>query len=289
VSGYAGGSAETANYADVSGGRSAHAEAVQIKYDSSQITYAQLLHVFFSTHNPLTGNGQHPDYGKQYRPAVFYSSDDQKHVAVAYISQLDESGVFDKSVETGMEKLEVFYPAEEKHQDFVARNPQHPYVRQWALDKIAKVERKFSHLLKASEVTVSKIEKSDEQWREQLSDDAYHVLREEGTERPGSSVLNKEKRDGRFLCAGCRLDVFESNTKFESGTGWPSFYAPIKGHVVEKTDRSHGMVRTEVECARCGGHLGHVFNDGPRPTGHRYCINGVALDFEPSKDDAKGE
>ena len=291
VSGYAGGTAESANYDAVSAGRTAHAEVVKVTYDASQITYAQLLHVFFSTHNPLTGNGQHPDYGRQYRPAVFYANDDQQRVAAAYIAQLNEAGVFDKPIETGLEKLDAFYPAEDYHQDFVAKNPDHPYVRQWAVPKMKKLRQTFGHLLQTSrsEGNVTRIEKSDEQWRKQLTSEQYRILREQGTERAGSSPLNNEKREGTYVCAGCELELFESSTKFNSGTGWPSFFAPIEGHVDEKVDRSHGMVRTEVECARCGGHIGHVFDDGPKPTGLRYCLNGVALDFKPKADEPDAE
>jgi peptide-methionine (R)-S-oxide reductase len=115
----------------------------------------------------------------------------------------------------------------------------------------------------------------------ELTPEQYHVLREHGTEPRGSSSLNKEKRTGTFRCAGCGAPLFESDTKFESGTGWPSFYQPLQGAVATTTDRSHGMVRTEVHCAQCGGHLGHVFPDGPAPTGLRYCMNGVAMEFEP--------
>lgn len=124
--------------------------------------------------------------------------------------------------------------------------------------------------------------KTDEDWQEQLSPEQYHVLREHGTERPGSSPLNHEKRQGTFRCAACGQPLFSSDTKYESGSGWPSFWAPLddKG-VATTTDRSFRMTRTEVHCARCGGHLGHVFPDGPAPTGLRYCMNGVALDFEP--------
>jgi peptide-methionine (R)-S-oxide reductase len=109
------------------------------------------------------------------------------------------------------------------------------------------------------------------------------VLREHGTERAGTSPLNREKRDGTFSCAGCGAPLFSSETKFESGTGWPSFNRPIEGAIATTTDRSYGMTRVEVHCAHCGGHLGHVFPDGPQPTGERYCMNGVALDFEPKK------
>jgi peptide-methionine (R)-S-oxide reductase len=125
------------------------------------------------------------------------------------------------------------------------------------------------------------IEKPDEEWRRELSPEAYRVLRKHGTERAGTSPLNAEKREGAFRCAGCGQPLFESRTKFESGTGWPSFYAPKNGAVETSVDRSFFTTRTEVHCARCGGHLGHVFPDGPAPTGQRYCMNGAALKFEP--------
>jgi peptide-methionine (R)-S-oxide reductase len=125
---------------------------------------------------------------------------------------------------------------------------------------------------------------SDAEWKKRLTPDQYAVLRKEGTERPGSSPLNQEKRKGRFHCAGCDLPLFTSETKYESGTGWPSFYAALENAVATTTDTSYGMTRTEVHCARCGGHLGHVFPDGPKPTGERYCMNGVALEFEPDAD-----
>jgi peptide-methionine (R)-S-oxide reductase len=122
---------------------------------------------------------------------------------------------------------------------------------------------------------------TDEEWRAKLSPAQYQVLRKHGTERAGTSPLNAEKRHGKFICAGCGQDLFESDTKFESGTGWPSFYQPMEGAVGIKEDRSFFMVRTEVHCSKCGGHLGHVFDDGPRPTGQRYCMNGAAMGFKP--------
>jgi peptide-methionine (R)-S-oxide reductase len=124
-------------------------------------------------------------------------------------------------------------------------------------------------------------QRSDEDWRRRLTAEQFRVLRQHGTERAGSSPLNTEKRPGTFRCAGCGLELFASGTKFESGTGWPSFWAPVEAAVETTTDNSYGMARTEVHCARCGGHLGHVFPDGPPPTGLRYCMNGVALGFEP--------
>ena len=124
--------------------------------------------------------------------------------------------------------------------------------------------------------------RTPEEWRKILTPDQFAVLREEGTERPFTSPLNDEKRKGVFACAGCDLPLFASETKFDSGTGWPSFYAPIDGAVGTGKDWSFGLLREEVHCRRCGGHLGHVFDDGPKPTGLRYCINGVALKFIPA-------
>jgi peptide-methionine (R)-S-oxide reductase len=131
----------------------------------------------------------------------------------------------------------------------------------------------------------TKIDKTDADWRKSLSPEAYRVLREHGTERAFTSPLNDEKRTGMFTCAGCGKELFASDAKFESGTGWPSFYQPARDDAVGTSeDRSWFMRRTEVHCADCGGHLGHVFPDGPKPTGLRYCINGVSLGFRPDKD-----
>jgi peptide-methionine (R)-S-oxide reductase len=126
------------------------------------------------------------------------------------------------------------------------------------------------------------VTKTNEEWEAILTPEQFRVLREHGTERAGTSPLLKEKRPGTFHCAACGQPLFSSDTKFESGTGWPSFYRPIEGAIATTVDRSYGMTRVEVHCASCGGHLGHVFPDGPQPTGERYCMNGVALRFDPS-------
>jgi peptide-methionine (R)-S-oxide reductase len=133
----------------------------------------------------------------------------------------------------------------------------------------------------AAEAQSFELVRSDDAWRKLLTPNQYAVLRKEGTERPFTSPLNDEHRAGSFSCAGCALPLFSSKTKFDSGTGWPSFWQPLPMAVLERSDRTLGMVRTEVLCRRCGGHLGHVFDDGPPPTGLRYCMNGVAMTFHP--------
>jgi peptide-methionine (R)-S-oxide reductase len=132
------------------------------------------------------------------------------------------------------------------------------------------------------DISEFEITKTEQEWRKILTPEQFRVLRQEGTERSGSSPLDQEHRQGTFACAGCELPLFTADTKFNSGTGWPSFYAPILGAIDTTIDTSLFMARVEVHCHRCGGHLGHVFDDGPQPTGERYCMNGVAMKFSPS-------
>jgi peptide-methionine (R)-S-oxide reductase len=146
--------------------------------------------------------------------------------------------------------------------------------------------------LSAQEIAMSPIDttpiaKTEDEWKRELTPEQFRVLRQQGTERPGSSMLNDEHREGVFKCAACGTSLFDSETKYDSGSGWPSFYMPRPGAVDTQPDRSHFMTRVEVHCAKCGGHLGHVFPDGPKPTGQRYCMNGVALKFQPADEGSK--
>jgi peptide-methionine (R)-S-oxide reductase len=145
--------------------------------------------------------------------------------------------------------------------------------------------QKTSQQSKRKERTVTTIEKTDEEWRKELTSQEYHILREAGTEAPFTGKYYKFKGQGAYLCAACGQELFSSETKYESGSGWPSFWAPVSAEMVEENrDTSHGMARTEIRCSRCGSHLGHVFEGGPRPTGMRYCINSAALDFSPDEE-----
>jgi peptide-methionine (R)-S-oxide reductase len=138
-----------------------------------------------------------------------------------------------------------------------------------------------------SPIDTTPIAKTEEEWKRELTPEQFRVLRQHATERPGSSMLNDEHREGVFKCAACGTSLFDSETKYDSGSGWPSFYMPRPGAVDTQPDRSHFMTRVEVHCAKCGGHLGHVFPDGPKPTGQRYCMNGVALKFQPADEGNK--
>ncbi|WP_458373426.1 peptide-methionine (R)-S-oxide reductase MsrB [Pseudomonas laurylsulfatiphila] len=150
-----------------------------------------------------------------------------------------------------------------------------------AIGLLPKISTGSALISEASAAETFEVTHSDSEWHAILSDEQYEILREEGTERAYSSPLNNEHRDGTFVCAGCGLPLFSSATKFDSRTGWPSFWAPLDKAVATRQDRAFGMVREEVHCRRCGGHLGHVFDDGPKPTGLRYCMNGLTMKFEP--------
>lgn len=269
--GYTGGSAVNPSYEQVCRGNTGHAEAVEIAYDPEQISYDELLDVFFSIHNPTTRDRQGPDIGHQYRSAVFYLNAGQKEAAVAKILELNRSGKFPTPIVTEIVPAKTFYPAEDYHQD---------YLKKQGLKTCGSNDMRMEE--EEEEET-----DNEQEWKRKLTPLQYDVLRRKGTERPFTGRYYRFDEDGTYSCAACGNPIFMSQDKFDSGCGWPSFDKAIPGHVKFTPDFSHGMERIEVTCARCGSHLGHVFEDGPTETGDRFCINSAAMNFTPEKDTAK--
>lgn len=313
VSGYAGGSERDANYKAVCTGRTGHAEAVEIQYNPAKISYEKLLAVHFATHDPTTKDRQGNDKGTQYRSAIFYANEQEKETAERVIARLNDSDAYGgRAIVTTLEPLTKFYPAEQYHQNYVCDNPYQSYVMHVAMPKVEKVRKQFKDDLKKDEparsdptpasgdakpmvsvyvydehgdlvgpVEQPKVVHTEAEWQRLLTPEQYRILRRAGTEAAFCGTLLDNKKEGVYVCAACSLPLFSSDAKFTSGTGWPSFYAPVGGdaNVGERTDTALGMVRTEILCNRCDGHLGHVFTDGPRPTGLRYCLNSESLRF----------
>lgn len=271
--GYTGGSAVNPSYEQVCRGNTGHAEAVEIAYDPEQVSYDELLDVFFSIHNPTTRDRQGPDIGHQYRSAVFYLNAGQKEAAVAKILELNRSGKFPTPIVTEIVPAKTFYPAEDYHQD---------YLKKQGLKTCGSNDMRMEEEEEEEEET-----DNEQEWKRKLTPLQYDVLRRKGTERPFTGRYYRFDEDGTYSCAACGNPIFMSQDKFDSGCGWPSFDKAIPGHVKFTPDFSHGMERIEVTCARCGSHLGHVFEDGPTETGDRFCINSAAMDFTPEKDTAK--
>ena len=269
--GYTGGSAVNPSYEQVCRGNTGHAEAVEIAYDPEQVSYDELLDVFFSIHNPTTLDRQGPDIGHQYRSAVFYLNAGQKEAAVAKILELNRSGKFPAPIVTEIVPAKTFYPAEDYHQD---------YLKKQGLKTCGSNDMRMEE--EEEEET-----DNEQEWKRKLTPLQYDVLRRKGTERPFTGRYYRFDEDGTYSCAASGNPIFMSQDKFDSGCGWPSFDKAIPGHVKFTPDFSHGMERIEVTCARCGSHLGHVFEDGPTETGDRFCINSAAMNFTPEKDTAK--
>ena len=291
VSGYAGGQDPDPTYEEVCSGTTGHAEVVQVAFDPGVVTYADLLEIFWRQIDPTDGGGQFVDRGSQYRSEIFTHSEEQREVAEASRRALAESGRFDAPIVTEITPLERFFPAEEYHQDFYEKDPRRYKSyrrgsgRDQFIDRVWGEERHYEPKGPAREGgdEASWVRPSADELRSRLTDLQYRVTQEEGTERAFTGEYWDHKADGIYVDVVSGEPLFGSRDKFDSGTGWPSFTRPLPGARIEEVvDTTLGMRRTEVRSGIADSHLGHVFPDGPEPTGLRYCINSAALRFVPA-------
>jgi len=296
ASGYSGGHTPFPTYQEVCSGRTGHAEVVNVVYNPAKVSYGELVKIFFEAHNPTEGMRQGNDIGTQYRSIVFYHNDEQKRIAdqahESYDAALQEAG-FPKMTTT-VEEAKPFYYAEEYHQQYLHKVPDGycglngtgvscaiPQQSPVTIDELEPAPVSGGDDVAAADPGLKPLPATEDEWRELLGPEQYTVLRQAGTERPFTGEYNAVWEEGTYRCGACGNPLFDSTTKFDHGCGWPSFGEALPGAVEYLEDRSHGMVRTEVRCARCHSHLGHVFNDGPKEfEGARYCMNSVSLNFE---------
>jgi peptide methionine sulfoxide reductase msrA/msrB len=289
--GYTGGNKKNPTYEQVCSGTTGHLEAIEIVFDPEKISYTDLLDVFWRQIDPTDSGGQFADRGHQYKTAIFYHDDRQKKLAEESRAALNSSGRFPRPVVTEIIPASEFYPAEKYHQDYYKKNPLRYKLYRQGSSRDSYLEKVWSSQ-KAEKGSVrprAYKKLSEEEICRKLTPLQFQVTQDNGTEPPFDNQYWNNKKEGIYVDVVSGEPLFCSVHKFESGTGWPSFFRPLEpDNIAKKEDRRMSMLRTEVRSRHAGSHLGHVFNDGPSPTGLRYCINSAALRFIP-KDDLEKE